>query len=548
MVAALQHTLKRLPWTAWFAALPVLLVGGTVVPGLVGFFGSVLDVSVWQALWSDAQWPHALRLTLITSVFSTLLACVMAGLLVMLHYPAKSWLKLQRHLPLLLALPHAAFAIGVFFLLAPSGWLARAFAPMMGWSSPPHLETVQDPWGLGLTLALAIKESWFLLWMLSALLVKHGVSRQIVLGQSLGYRRSQVWMHFIWPPLLKQMQWPLLAVFAYSLSVVDMALILGPGNPSTLAVLAWRWLSDPDPQLQARGNAVCVVLLGILLCAIALVKFFVWVLHTLRPYPAGKRIAPASGRLHSICKPPIFTVVFASAYAALMVLLLWSVAQSWFFPALVPESFTWRYWQQTDWSPFFTTLSIALACCVLALPIALLWLEWGASRMQGLIYLPLILPALPLVAAQYASLIYLQLDGSFVAVVWSHLLWVLPYMVLTLVGPYQAFDPRLLLCARALGCSHWVACLRVKWPLLLRPIVSSMAVGFAVSVAQYLPTLFAGAGRFVTVTTEAVTLSAGGNRSIMAVQALLQIVLPLLALGLASFTAYIWGRHRQGVQ
>ena len=546
MVAALQHTLKRLPWKAWLAALPVLLIGGTVVPGLVGFFASVLDVSVWQALWSDAQWPQALRLTLITSLFSTLLACIMAGLLVMLHYPVKSWLKLQRHLPLLLALPHAAFAIGVFFLLAPSGWLARVFAPMMGWSSPPLWETVQDPWGLGLTLALAIKESWFLLWMLSALLVKNSVSRQIVLGQSLGYRRSQVWMHFIWPLLLKQMQWPLLAVFAYSLSVVDMALILGPGNPPTLAVLAWRWLSDPDPELQVRGNAVCVALLGILLCAIALVKVIVWVLHKLRPYPTGKRIA-ISRSIDSICKPPMFTVIFASAYAALMVLLLWSVAQSWFFPAFLPESFTWRYWQQTDWSPFFTTLSIALVCCILALPIALVWLEWGASRMQGWMYLPLILPALPLVAAQYASLIYLQLDGSFVAVVWSHLLWVLPYMVLTLVGPYQAFDPRLLLSARAMGCSHWSACLRVKWPLLLRPIVSSMAVGFAVSVAQYLPTLFAGAGRFVTVTTEAVTLSAGGNRSIMAVQALLQIVLPLLALGLASFTAYVWGRHRQGV-
>lgn len=548
MVAALQHTLKRLPWTVWLAALPVLLVGGTVVPGLVVFFVSVCDVEVWQTLWIDAQWPQALRLTLITSLFSTLLACVMAGLLVMLHYPAKSWLKLQHHLPLLLALPHAAFAIGVFFLLAPSGWLARAFAPMMGWSSPPLWETVQDPRGLGLTLALAIRESWFLLWMLSALLVKHGVSRQIVLGKSLGYRPSQVWLHFIWPPLLKQLQWPILAVFAYSLSVVDMALILGPGNPPTLAVLAWRWLSDPDPQLQVRGNAVCVVLLVILLCAIALVKLMVGLAHKLRPYPSGKRSAPASGRLHSICKLPIFTVIFASAYAALMVLLLWSVAQSWFFPALLPESFTLRYWQQTDWSPLITTLSIALTCCVLALPIALLWLEWGASRMQGWMYLPLILPALPLVAAQYASLIYFQLDGSFMAVVWSHLLWVLPYMVLTLVGPYRAFDPRLLLTARALGCSHMVACLRVKWPLLLRPIVSSMAVGFAVSVAQYLPTLFAGAGRFVTVTTEAVTLSAGGNRSIMAVQALLQIILPLLALGLGSLTAYVWGRHRQGVQ
>jgi putative thiamine transport system permease protein len=43
-------------------------------------------------------------------------------------------------------------------------------------------------------------------------------------------------------------------------------------------------------------------------------------------------------------------------------------------------------------------------------------------------------------------------------------------------------------------------------------LLAALAVGFAVSVAQYLPTLFVGAGRFNTVTTEAVTLASGGQR------------------------------------
>jgi len=37
-------------------------------------------------------------------------------------------------------------------------------------------------------------------------------------------------------------------------------------------------------------------------------------------------------------------------------------------------------------------------------------------------------------------------------------------------------------------------------------------VGFAVSVAQYLSTLYVGAGRLRTVTTEAVTLASGAQR------------------------------------
>ena len=88
----------------------------------------------------------------------------------------------------------------------------------------------------------------------------------------------------------------------------------------------------------------------------------------------------------------------------------------------------------------------------------------------------------------------------------------------------------------------------MKWPTLQRPILASLAIGFAVSVAQYLPTLFAGGGRFATVTTEAVALSAGGNRRVLAVQALLQIALPMLAFLLTTVATYGLVRHRKGLR
>jgi putative thiamine transport system permease protein len=59
-------------------------------------------------------------------------------------------------------------------------------------------------------------------------------------------------------------------------------------------------------------------------------------------------------------------------------------------------------------------------------------------------------------------------------------------------------------------------------------------VGFAVSVAQYLPTLFVGAGRFNTVTTEAVTLA--GRRPALADRRL------RLAAGAAARLAFAWRR------
>src|SRR4030095_6734493 len=77
--------------------------------------------------------------------------------------------------------------------------------------------------------------------------------------------------------------------------------------------------------------------------------------------------------------------------------------------------------------------------------------------------------------------------------------------------------------------SPWRVFARIKLPLLLGPLLIAAAVGFAVSVGQYLPTLFAGNGRVATLTTDAVTLAAGADRRVIGVYAALQALLPCLA-------------------
>jgi putative thiamine transport system permease protein len=58
------------------------------------------------------------------------------------------------------------------------------------------------------------------------------------------------------------------AVLAFSLSVVDMALILAPGNPPPLAVLATRWFSNYElslyyPAAAAASLQLVLVVLGV---------------------------------------------------------------------------------------------------------------------------------------------------------------------------------------------------------------------------------------------------------------------------------------------
>jgi putative thiamine transport system permease protein len=87
--------------------------------------------------------------------------------------------------------------------------------------------------------------------------------------------------------------------------------------------------------------------------------------------------------------------------------------------------------------------------------------------------------------------------------------------------------------AYGLSASPTKALLQIRLPLMLRAILTAFAVGFAVSVGLYLPTLLIGAGRLPTITTEAVALASGANRRTIGVYAFLQSVIPFIGFAIA---------------
>jgi putative thiamine transport system permease protein len=156
-------------------------------------------------------------------------------------------------------------------------------------------------------------------------------------------------------------------------------------------------------------------------------------------------------------------------------------------------------------------------------------------------------PQIAFLFGAQVALVRIGLDGTLIAVIWAHLLFVLPYVFLSLSDPFRALDPRYVRSAAALGTGPNRALFIVKLPMLTRPILIAAAVGFAVSVGQYLPTLFAGAGRLATLTTEAVTLSSGADRRILGVYASLQAMLPLALYLVALMLPGLLFRNRRGL-
>jgi putative thiamine transport system permease protein len=509
-----------------------------------------LDRAGWLALWRDTQTLAALGLSLWTGLASAALATAATALL-LAHRTAPAQLqRLARRQTFMLAVPHAAFAMGLVLLLAPSGWLLRALSPWAtGMLAPPPWPTIKDPWGLGLIAVLTLKEIPFLLWAASAHLLRPDVAqrlqRELQLAASLGYCAQTAWWHIVWPQLLPRLAAPLLAVLAYSLTVVDVALVIGPASPPTLAALAWQWLLDASAWENAKGAAAAWALAASVAMSAGVAWAFLraplWRRRGTRGAPQCVRagLSDASAR----AAPKLLGAIYLAVLAAL---LLGSLTGSWPFPDLLPARWTSAAWA-TVWDSLptlWTTLWLASSSAACALLWVVVWLEWAPprwqQRLQAVAYAPLLLPGLLWAIGLHRLALSWALDAAAAGVWLTHSLACLPYVLLTCSGAYTGFDARYAQLAATFGHSRLGFLLRVKWPLLRAALASAFAVGFAVSVAQYLPTLYVGAGRFATVTTEAVTLAAGGQRDLMAAFAWLQWLLPVLV-----FAAAAWlGRSR----
>jgi putative thiamine transport system permease protein len=164
-----------------------------------------------------------------------------------------------------------------------------------------------------------------------------------------------------------------------------------------------------------------------------------------------------------------------------------------------------------------------------------------------LIYLPLLVPQVAFLYGLSVTMLGIGLGNGHATVIWGHVLFVFPYVMVALSDPWRALDRRMVGQAAALGAGPWRRLWAVKLPILLSPILVASAVGFAVSVAQYLPTLFLGAGRIATLTTEAVTLSSGSDRRVVGVYAVLQAAMPFAAYLVAWWAPRMMYRDRAGL-
>ena len=564
--------LKHIQWITGFITVllifPIVIgLVGTLLPAFhyfppLGEYG--FSLSPWRDVFSQGEFYAGLKLTLITGIGAPVLALWLALSLLAWGYQRSFFKKIEALLSPILAIPHAAIAIGLLFLLSPSGWIVRLFSPWLtGFERPPNWITVQDPYGISLIFALIIKEMPYLLFVMLAAMKSIQARESLQACQALGYSRFTLWRKVLIPQLYPIIRLPIFIVVAFSLTVVDLALVIGPNTPSTLAVTLFRWFNDPDLAMRYTASAGAIFLMITIFLVLG-----GWELAH-KAFSAMTRCERSNGKRHGVSDILLGTGVILgaftllSAFIALILLPFWSLAKRWRFPDALPSQWTWDNIERA--TPLLmelsaNTLIIALFSTVIACGISLLMLEIKRHSMTNsanasqqhafdwLIYVPILLPQIGFLFGLHVLLIYLNLNGDLCAIIALHLMYVLPYVYLTLKGPYLAYNEDYLLQANRLNHRPWRHYVSVKIAMLKPALFTAFAMGFSVSIAQYLPTLIAGEGRYSTLTTEAVAQAASGDRKQVGSMALLQAFFPVMVFWLAQIIPSRWTAWRLAIK
>ncbi|MBM3222372.1 MAG: ABC transporter permease [Candidatus Tectomicrobia bacterium] len=230
--------------------------------------------------------------------------------------------------------------------------------------------------------------------------------------------------------------------------------------------------------------------------------------------------------------------LYGFLYAPLGVLIAFSWTPSEYL--LRWEGLTWR-WYQALWQhqplqeALLVSLTIAIPTVVIATVIGTLTaLALARARfpgkllVQGLLYLPLIMPSLVLGVALLLLFVAISLPLGVMTIILAHVAFSIPLTTLVILARMQRLDPHLEEAAMDLGADAWTTFWRVTVPLLRPGIVAAALLALPWSLNDFVVTFFvAGVGSTTLPLRIHAMIRLGVSPMVNALGTLL-VILPLL--------------------
>jgi putative spermidine/putrescine transport system permease protein len=233
----------------------------------------------------------------------------------------------------------------------------------------------------------------------------------------------------------------------------------------------------------------------------------------------------------------VLGLVAFAIFGPLVNMLLWTIAERWYFPHKLPLEYGFSFWGRV-FSPRggaveSLTNSIAIAagtvvlCLAMAIPAGYALARLGLPARSVILLaflLPQAFPNLP-VYINIARIFYsFGLNGTYLGVVLVHTTYGLVYSVWIATAAFAAVDRELEEAARNIGAGPIRTFATVTLPLALPGIMASAIFVFLASLDEFTGTYFVGAPDVQTLPLLLYSASAGGNYQIASITALILLV------------------------
>jgi spermidine/putrescine transport system permease protein len=201
----------------------------------------------------------------------------------------------------------------------------------------------------------------------------------------------------------------------------------------------------------------------------------------------------------------ITVVSFGALYLPLIVMLVYSFIE--IPPATGEVFFTFKWYKvalsdarvldslgTSLWVAVWTTLASSILGTAAALPLQRARFR-GKGVLEGLAYIPLIMPEIVMGLSLLIWFVMLGLPLGRFCIILAHITFTLSYVILAVRGRLEDLDPSIEEAARDLGASPWQTFRSVTFPLIWPGILSGALIAFTLSFDDFLITFFtAGVG------------------------------------------------------
>ncbi len=441
----------------------------------------------------------------------------------------------------ILIIAHVHLTFGLGFVFGSQGLLARVLH-----SVGIHADIAAWPLanGIGYLLVMVGKETLYLLVLASIFCTTLPVHKMLMLGSSLGYNRWQSMLYLLMPDIYTRIKLPLLIVFIFVLSNVEVATLSTQNRQPLIGVLLWEWSTNAsfDPLISAQfehmSAAGGILLLGLVALTIAgflLLQrcwrslFYCWIRQ-------GRRFGETGIYRGGLS---LLVLLILAAYFLALIMVVWSFVWEWRYPNIIPLQYSYAYLLHEQCLQLLSqSLLIGSVSAFLSLVVVTATFELQRSNkpLHTIIaYIPLILPQIILVPGLYSLTLHTQTSGSYIGLIWSHFFFTMPFQYLLLQQAYKKFDSRYAQTAQLLGKHPCIVWYSVTLPLLLKPLLFAFVLGVTVSFHLFLPTFFIGDGRIQTLMTSLVAQGSSLDRRIIGGLVVWLAVVPFILSILAQY-------------